>query len=68
VYDTVSPQPSCIATGGGTSNGNVWTNSGGYVTLCQTSAGFNTTWTNTSTCQVSTNLQCRVDPRAQGHG
>jgi hypothetical protein len=47
VYDTVSPQPSCTATGGGTSNGNVWTNSGGNVTLCQTSAGFNTTWTST---------------------
>jgi len=62
VYDTVSPQPSCTATGGGTSNGNVWTNSGGNVTLCQTSAGFNTTWTPTPTCQESTNLQCRVDP------
>jgi Tfp pilus tip-associated adhesin PilY1 len=61
VYDTVSPA-ACTSTGGGTSNGNVWTNSGGNVTLCRTSSGFNPTWTNTGTCQVSTNLQCRVDP------
>jgi Tfp pilus tip-associated adhesin PilY1 len=62
VYDTVSPQTACTATGGGTSNGNVWTNSGGNVTFCRTSSGFNPIWTSTSTCQESANLQCRVDP------
>jgi Tfp pilus tip-associated adhesin PilY1 len=61
VYDTVSPA-ACTSTGGGTSNGNVWTNSGGNVTLCRTTSPFNTTWTNTTTCQESANLQCRVDP------
>lgn len=62
VYDTVSPQPSCTTTGGTAAVGSVWTNSGGNVTFCRTSGGFNPTWTNTGTCQVSTNLQCRVDP------